>query len=97
MLDESEFARVAELYTEAVRAVELYRRRHRATQETVPTELLLQPVRREYQAITGVFEPDTRTIMHHRASLYGPPCPACGKPLRSPHSTSCVECGCAER
>jgi len=95
MLDELEFERVAELYAEAVRAVELYRRRHRATQETVPTELLLQPVRREYQSITGVFEPDTGIIMHHRASLYGPPCELCGKPLRTPDAPSCAACGYA--
>ncbi len=93
MLDEPEFERVAELYAEAIRAVELYRRRHRTTQETVPTELLLQPVRREYRAITGEFEADTGIIMHHRASLYGPPCFACGKPLRTPNSSSCAECG----
>ena len=93
MLDEQEFATVAELYTEATRAVELYRRRHDLTQETVPTELLLQPVRREYQAITGVFEPDPKVIMHHRLALYGPECTKCGKPLMTPDAVSCGACG----
>ena len=93
MLDEAEFAAIAELYDEAHRTVELYRRRHRASQETVPTELLWQPVRREYQNLTGVFEADPNVIMHHRASLYGPPCSGCGKNLRTPDAVSCAICG----
>ncbi len=93
MLDEQEFARVAEIYAEATRAVALYRRRHDLTKETVPTELLLQPVRHEYQDITGVFEPDPTVIMHHRVALYGPECSNCGKPLMSPEARSCGVCG----
>jgi hypothetical protein len=32
---------------------------------------------------------------HLRASIYGRPCPACGKPFRTPKSKYCVECGFA--
>ena len=93
MLDEKEFARVAEIYADAMRAVDLYRRRHDLSNETVPTELLLQPVRRAYQDITGIFEPDPAVIMHHRIALYGPECIKCGRPLMSPEARSCGACG----
>jgi predicted amidophosphoribosyltransferase len=47
---------------------------------------------REYQRITGAPERVGRNICHHRLSLYGLPCKACGKPLRSPLARLCSSC-----
>ncbi len=47
----------------------------------------------EYERITGFRETNIDALWHHQASLYGPPCNSCGKPLRTPHANQCVECG----
>lgn len=46
-----------------------------------------------YHAITGFRETEPNAIFHHRIRLYGPPCEACGKPLRTPNATWCAVCG----
>ncbi len=47
----------------------------------------------EYARITGQPATDLEALYHHRLSLYGPPCAACGRPLRTPEATHCAECG----
>ncbi len=46
-----------------------------------------------YYAITGFRETEPNAIHHHRIRLYGPPCEACGKPLRTPRAKWCAACG----
>jgi hypothetical protein len=46
-----------------------------------------------YGMFTGVAETNPNAVWHHVASLYGPPCPACGKPLRTPRARLCAACG----
>ena len=46
-----------------------------------------------YQLFTGVPETNPNAVWHHVASLYGPPCRACGKPLRTPVAKLCAACG----
>jgi len=50
------------------------------------------PVLEEYQRITGFRETNFLALWHHRASLYGPPCSKCGKPLRTPQAKLCGSC-----
>jgi len=52
----------------------------------------LVPVRAEYQRITGYAETNPNAIYHHRLSMYGSPCKACGKPLRTPRAKLCGSC-----
>lgn len=51
------------------------------------------PVLAEYERITGFHETNINAFYHHVASLYGPPCRACGKPLRTPRAKFCAACG----
>lgn len=48
-----------------------------------------------YERVTGYKETDPNAILHHRLSMYGPPCHACGKPLRTPIARYCAVCNAA--
>jgi hypothetical protein len=47
-----------------------------------------------YQEITGERVKDPNFIYRRRRSLFGPICPNCGKPFRTPKASKCVEKGC---
>jgi len=83
MLDESEFATVPELYSLGMRTA----RKGGSRQEQF--KALLD----HYNGITGFDETEPNAIMHHRISMYGPPCEACGKPYRTPQAKFCAACG----
>ena len=46
-----------------------------------------------YELFTGEPEANPNAVWHHVASQYGPPCVACGKPLRTPQAKVCAACG----
>lgn len=46
-----------------------------------------------YELFTGMAESNPNAVWHHVASLYGPPCAECGKPLRTPKASFCAACG----
>jgi ribosomal protein L37E len=50
------------------------------------------PVLREYERIAGFHETNINAVYHHRASMYRPPCPDCGKPLRTLQARFCAAC-----
>jgi hypothetical protein len=77
MLDEDEFTQVLKFGK-------------RLPGETLEEEFA--PFLREYERITGFHETNINTFYHHKASLYGPPCRSCGKPLRSPNAKLCGAC-----
>ncbi len=52
-----------------------------------------QPLLDFYEKLTGFEETNANAIMHHRISLYGPPCENCGKPYRTPKASFCAACG----
>lgn len=43
--------------------------------------------------LTGFDETNPNAVWHHVAGLYGPDCPACGKPLRTKVARYCAACG----
>lgn len=82
MLDEAEFASVDRLYSAALRPGGVG-----------SIDARFEPVRREYERLTGFASCHQNAVMHHRLSLLGPPCASCGKPLRTPQARHCAECG----
>lgn len=81
MLDEEGFGQVNELFAAA------FRMQGHSIDER------FQPVRDLYEEMTGMKETNHNAIMHHRISLYGPPCEDCGKPLRTSEAAFCAAYG----
>jgi len=46
-----------------------------------------------YEHMTGYRANHGKTFFHHRISIYGPPCPQCDLPLRTPRAKLCPKCG----
>ena len=93
MLDEAEYTEVALLNQKAMESIKEYRERHDLPLDQVPVAAFYEPVCRRYEEITGFHETNPDAVMHHRISLYGPPCSGCCKPLRTPKASFCAECG----
>lgn len=92
MLDETEFEIVSKLYSESMQAAKEYRQRYQLPLGDCPISDLFRPVRDVYKEMTGFDETNENAIMHHRISIYGPPCETCGKPLRTPQARICAAC-----
>jgi hypothetical protein len=96
MLDDSEWERVAQHWRTAKHDLSTKDPASRpsgpAWQDPLMTkahELMLE----EYYSMTGHRETNPGALWHHRVSLYGPPCGACGKPYRTPQALFCAACG----
>ena len=92
MLDDREFSEVSRLHAECVRGVKQFRERSGESLEHPSIKKIFQPVRDRYKELTGFYEANENAIMHHKLSLYGPPCRKCGKPLRTPKAKLCGSC-----
>ena len=92
MLNEAEYASVRDLYRQAMKGTREYRQRWGIPLKDATTEERFRPVCLHYEELTGYKETNPNAIMHHRLSLYGPPCKRCGKPLRTPKAKLCGAC-----
>jgi hypothetical protein len=97
MLDEDEFKIVSQLYSAAMSATKEFREQHSLPLGKLAIDERFAPCRDAYERLTGYRGMHQNAIMHHRLSLYGPPCPNCGKPFRTPTATGCFESGCPSR
>ena len=93
MLDEDEFRLVDALFRGSIRATKDFRLQHNIRLEGASIHARFAPVRKAYEDLTGMADCHENAIMHHRISIYGPPCSRCGKPLRTPRASFCVACG----
>jgi hypothetical protein len=92
MLDEQEFAGASHLFREAMRSAKEVRRNTGVPIQHDSVQNRFLPVLDYYERVTGHKETNHNAVMHHRISLYGPPCKRCGKPLRSPKAKFCGAC-----
>jgi hypothetical protein len=93
MLDEEEFAIVDRLYSQGMQAIKEFREQHGVSLNEVSVRDFFHSVREAYKQMTGMDESNENAILHHRISIYGPPCQVCGKPLRTPRASFCAACG----
>ncbi len=92
MLDETEYAEVYHLYGEGMSSTKEFRERWNIPLLEANTEVRFRPLRDTYERLTGMKETNHNAIMHHRLSLYGPPCKRCQRPLRTPRAKLCGSC-----
>lgn len=97
MLDEMEFQRVEQLLREGMRASKEFRERHGLPLENLDILSRFKPALDEYNRITGFGETNPNALWHHRIAMYGPPCQRCGKVLRGPSASKCLQCGWPRR
>lgn len=88
MLDEAEFAEVARIYSEGSRPSG-----KAPGEEPLTLDARFASVSHAYERLTGYVGCHHNAVIHHRLSMYGPPCAACGKPLRTPQARMCAACG----
>jgi len=92
MLDEEEYAEVLRLYGEGMHATKAFWQDWGIPLDTMSRELRMRPLLLRYEQMTGFKETEPNAVMHHRLSMYGPPCRRCGKPLRTPQAKLCGAC-----
>jgi hypothetical protein len=95
MLDEDEYHAIYALYGECFQRgqQEARERGNIPSKERLPLHEVFEPVRKEYERMTGMADCHHNAILHHSISTYGPPCRRCGKPLRTPRAHFCAACG----
>lgn len=93
MLDEDEWARLAPLLDGAIGNIQRYRQQHHVGLDAVPIPEMYWAASEMFAKLTGATDIAPEALWHHRLSLYGPPCAACGKPLRTPQARLCAACG----
>jgi hypothetical protein len=93
MLDEQEWAEVGPLLANTFQTIKEHRARTGASLAEVLRPEFGRDALQRYFEITGFRETNVNALWHHRLSKFGPPCHACGKPLRTAVARHCAECG----
>lgn len=93
MLNEKEWELIEPVLNRAITDVQSFRCAHDSSLQEALQQGYGQPALHLYQELTGYAETNVDAIWHHRISKYGPPCKACGKPLRTKQASFCAACG----
>jgi hypothetical protein len=94
MLTEPEWAQLSPHLDDGVARIAAYRRQHDCSLAEAMQGGFHEALA-TYERLTGFRETNPNALWHHRRSLHGPPCPACGKPFRTPQARSCAACSFA--
>jgi hypothetical protein len=92
MLSDDEWATLSPLLADSARRIGAWQAQHGCSLAEA-LEKGLGDALAAYERLTGFKETNPNALWHHRRSLYGPACQACGKPLRTPQARSCAMCG----
>lgn len=93
MLEEHEWSEFWPRLIDGHRGMPDFVRRQSISIQEAKDEVYGRGVLERYYQLTGFRETNINALWHHRVSLYGPPCKACGKPLRTPKAILCAACG----
>lgn len=80
MLEEQEWKMVVPHLTNALEQIMRYREEHGVSLAEAREKGYGQQAMRVYEMLTGHQASCADALWHHRISIYGPPCSACGKP-----------------
>ena len=86
MLDEHEWMSLPALADRSRRIAD-HRRNGLSLSQAVDAQQ--QEALEQYHVLTGFHETNFLALLHHRISLYGPPCRRCGKALRTAVARRC--------
>lgn len=96
MLEPAEAALVQQAHREGMPVVEAEARRRGQLLRPMELPAIPKPYRAQlemYRLLTGFVETNPSAVAHHKIAQYGPPCPQCRKPLRTPQARFCAACG----
>ena len=91
MLTEEEWATISPHLSDSIQQIKRYREEHGCSLQEA-TQRGLGSALEVYERLTGFKETNPNALWHHRLGIYGPPCRACGKPLRTPQARCCAMC-----
>jgi hypothetical protein len=93
MLTEAEWAVISPELANGIEQIKFYREANNCSLAEARTKGFGRKALELYEEVTGYRETNADALFHHRLSIYGPPCGACGKPLRTPQASFCAACG----
>lgn len=93
MLNETEWAEIDPVYSDYLERIKRYRASYGCTLDEALKKVSKLRLIETHARLTGHMEINPIAIWHHRLSIYGSPCRACGKLLRTPQARFCAACG----
>jgi hypothetical protein len=92
LLDDNEFAYFSALYEECARPLGAFLLQDLKS-PCLDSVTQFAAFMEEYERRTGFQAMSPTEFAHHRRRNFGPRCAKCGKLLRTPQASRCVECG----